>query len=141
MSGVGGKDTKSASIGGDARRPTEIDRRIGRLIRERRQSVQLTIEDLARELSVTPHQLQKYETGENRISASRLVECARALDVHVAWFYQSAGDTGGKATENPTLNEQEQKLLASFRALSPASRRQLSDIAGVLSAPVIAKKR
>jgi transcriptional regulator with XRE-family HTH domain len=138
---VGSKDTKSVSLGSDARRPTDLDRRIGRLIRERRQSMQLTIDDLARELTVTPHQLQKYETGENRISASRLVECARALEVHVAWFYQSVGDTGGKATENQTLNEQEQMLLASFRALTPASRRQLSDIAGVLCAPVVTKKR
>jgi transcriptional regulator with XRE-family HTH domain len=131
----------SASTRADARRPTEIDRRIGRLIRERRQFLQLTIEDLARALSVTSHQLQKYETGENRISASRLVECGRALDVHVAWFYQSISDTRTKAKEGVALNDQEQKLLTTFRALPPGSRRQLSEIAAVLTATGSSKKK
>ena len=44
--------------------------------------------DLARRIGLTFQQIQKYERGVNRISASRLVEIALALKVAPAWFFE-----------------------------------------------------
>ena len=48
--------------------------------------------ELAVALDVAQQQLQKYETGQNRISASRLYEAARILKAPVAWFYEGLDD-------------------------------------------------
>jgi transcriptional regulator with XRE-family HTH domain len=48
--------------------------------------------DLADALDIAQQQLQKYETGQNRISASRLYEAARILKAPVAWFYEGLDD-------------------------------------------------
>lgn len=119
--------------GGASRSPTQLDVRLGRLIRDRRQELGLNQTDLARGLDLAQAQLQKYETGENRISASRLVDIARILKVPVAWFYRALG-VEREANGPPLLavNDQEMLLLRSFRQLSPSARRQLQQIAQVL---------
>jgi transcriptional regulator with XRE-family HTH domain len=90
---------------------------------------------VAAALNVTPHQLQKYETGENRISASRLVDCARSLSVPVAWFYQNitfAKFEIDTAKKNQTLMHDESELLQNYRTLSTEAQHQLSSIAKLL---------
>lgn len=59
--------------------PHPIDLAIGRAIRMRRKAKGMSQERLGEMLGVTFQQVQKYEKGTNRISGSRLVECARAL--------------------------------------------------------------
>ena len=115
------------------RRPTALDRQIGALIRERRAVLAMRQEDLARLLGITPHQLQKYEVGENRIAASRLVECARALAVPVVWFYQTGGP-GQRAPVNAdaSISAEEQELIQSYHNLSPEGRTQLIAFAKVM---------
>jgi transcriptional regulator with XRE-family HTH domain len=56
-------------------------------------------EDLARVLSVTFQQVQKYEKGTNRISAGRLQEIARILTVPIHFFYEDCPETGDAAAE------------------------------------------
>jgi transcriptional regulator with XRE-family HTH domain len=118
------------------RSPTAIDVQIGQLIRQRRLNLNKRLEDLAAALGITPHQLQKYETGENRIAASRLIDCARALGVHVVWFYQAAQMTGqppapGQGGEQ-SLTKDEQRLLDLYRSLSVETREKLMSIASLL---------
>jgi transcriptional regulator with XRE-family HTH domain len=115
-----------------ARAPTATDVHLGQLIRRRRLELNLRQEDVARVLNIVPHQLQKYETGENRITASRLIECARALGVHVAWFYQSVEPGGGHASNGVPLAHDEQELIEIYRDLSADSRMQLLSIARLL---------
>ena len=57
------------------------DRFIGKRIRARRVALDLTLLDLARRLGVTLQQVQKYEAGENRVSAVRLFDICEALGV------------------------------------------------------------
>jgi len=64
----------------------DIDAHVGERIRFRRGLCSLSQEELAAKLGVSPQQLQKYETGINRISASRLFECSQVLDVPVSCF-------------------------------------------------------
>lgn len=64
-----------------------VDGHIGRLIRKRRVALGLTQDDLAVRLKISYQQVQKYETGANRVSAARLFEIAGALEIPVAYFF------------------------------------------------------
>ncbi len=69
-------------------RSRRIDHYVGERIRLRRTELGLTQERLADALDVSYQQVQKYETGANRISAGRIYEIARKLDVEVGYFFQ-----------------------------------------------------
>jgi transcriptional regulator with XRE-family HTH domain len=64
-----------------------IDQHVGERIRSRRAELGLTQEQLAAALNVSYQQIQKYETGANRISAGRIFELARKLEVDLAYFF------------------------------------------------------
>jgi transcriptional regulator with XRE-family HTH domain len=64
-----------------------IDQHVGERIRARRTELGLTQEQLAEALNVSYQQVQKYETGANRISAGRIFELARKLRVDVSYFF------------------------------------------------------
>jgi transcriptional regulator with XRE-family HTH domain len=69
-----------------------VDRSVGRRIRIMRVSRGLSQTALASELGLTFQQLQKYEKGTNRVSASRLHDIARILGVEVKSFFEDAAD-------------------------------------------------
>lgn len=64
-----------------------VDTYIGARVRMRRLMLNMSQEKLSARLGVTFQQIQKYEKGTNRISASRLLELAIALRVPVSFFY------------------------------------------------------
>ena len=65
-----------------------VDDHVGERIRERRTMMGLTQEHLAQALEISYQQVQKYETGANRVSAGRLYEIATRLEVDVAFFFE-----------------------------------------------------
>jgi transcriptional regulator with XRE-family HTH domain len=69
-------------------RTKRIDQHVGERIRLRRAERGLTQEQLAAALDVSYQQIQKYETGANRISAGRLYEISRRLGVDVGYFFE-----------------------------------------------------
>lgn len=69
------------------RRPHPVDIFVGNRLRLGRRMVNVSQEKLAENLGVTFQQVQKYENGTNRISASRLHLAARILDVPVSFFF------------------------------------------------------
>lgn len=69
-----------------------LDEYIGARMRLRRLLLGMSQDTLAEKLSVSFQQVQKYEKGVNRISAARLFELARALDVQVQYFYEGLDD-------------------------------------------------
>ena len=81
----------------EARKTDDIDLLIGKRLRERRMLLAITQENLARRLHLSPQQLQKYETGENRISAARLFKLSKILEVSITWFFAPATNVGGNA--------------------------------------------
>jgi transcriptional regulator with XRE-family HTH domain len=115
-----------------ARTATELDFRIGQLIRQRRLALNMRQEDLAKELNIAPHQLQKYETAENRIAASRLLDCARVLRVPAAWFYQAASADVPDTGKQLSLSDEEQRLLHAYRLLTPEAQKQVAALAEML---------
>lgn len=68
--------------------PHPIDIHVGARVRTRRRLLGITQEKLGEALGLTFQQVQKYERGSNRISASRLYELARILAVPVTYFYE-----------------------------------------------------
>lgn len=64
-----------------------VDLHVGRRITERRLIVGFTQTDLSRAIGVTFQQVQKYERGTNRVSASKLWEIAAALNVPITFFF------------------------------------------------------
>ena len=75
-----------------ARTPNPIDVHVGLQVRLRRKELKISQEKLADSLGLTFQQVQKYERGSNRISASKLYEIARTLKVSIAWFFEGLGD-------------------------------------------------
>ena len=83
--------------GNGARLAKKVDRHVGERVRQRRTLLGLTQEQLATALEISYQQIQKYETGANRISAGRLFEIAQKLDTEVGYFFQGLepdGETG-----------------------------------------------
>ena len=74
-----------------------IDQHVGERIRMRRAELGLTQEQLAQALKVSYQQVQKYETGANRISAGRIYEIARKLGVDIGYFSRAWGSTSRRA--------------------------------------------
>ena len=67
--------------------PDPIDRHVGARLRLRRTSLGLSQTALAQALGLTFPQIQKYERGSNRVSASALFKIGRALNVSIAFFF------------------------------------------------------
>jgi transcriptional regulator with XRE-family HTH domain len=125
------KGTELETPRNQARKATDVDVRIGQLIRERRLELSMTQDELAKSLRIAQTQLQKYEAGGNRISASRLVDLARVLQVAITWFYQWTDPHTANST-TAVRHADEATLIETFRDLTPAGRAQLVSIAEVL---------
>lgn len=82
--------------------PDPVDLHVGARLRRRRIELRVSQDTLGEALGVSFQQVQKYELGANRISASRLVRAAAALDVPPAWFFDDlpALSDGPAGTEN-----------------------------------------
>jgi transcriptional regulator with XRE-family HTH domain len=86
--------------GSRARLAKRVDRHVGERVRQRRALLGLTQEQLAAALEISYQQIQKYETGANRISAGRLFEIAEKLDTSVGFFFEGL-EPNGEAQEMP----------------------------------------
>lgn len=85
--------------------PDPTDVHVGTVIRRRRRYLNISQVALAGKLGVTFQQVQKYERGANRVSASMLLRTARALGVGVAYFYDGLE---GALSEKPPTEEEAQ---------------------------------
>lgn len=70
--------------------PDPIDVAVGRRVQMRRIELGLNQEQLGLSLGISFQQLQKYESGRNRISASRLYSIAKELDVSIDYFFEDS---------------------------------------------------
>lgn len=86
--------------------PNATDLHVGRRMRMRRLMLQMSQEVFATELGVTFQQVQKYEKGVNRVSASRLQQAANILQVPVQFFFEGLPktETGSKGREDTSYS-------------------------------------
>ena len=74
--------------------PNKMDVHVGQRLRVRRALLGLSQEKLAESIGLTFQQIQKYERGTNRVSAGRLFELSKVLDVPVSYFFEQYGQDG-----------------------------------------------
>ncbi|MDA8585246.1 helix-turn-helix domain-containing protein [Rhodobacteraceae bacterium] len=118
-----------------------VDVHVGKRVRHRRWMVGMTQQQLAEKVGIKFQQIQKYETGMNRVSASRLWDIAAALSVPVSFFFEglsedSQADITIEATDVPLdiLKDKEAlELVRSYYAIPETQRRRLFELARVLS--------
>ena len=111
-----------------------VDVHVGKRIRHQRWLIGMTQQQLAEAVGIKFQQIQKYETGMNRVSASRLWDIAAALDVQVGFFFEGfEGAVEGEAPAGDVLADKEAlDLLRAYYAIPEAQRRRLFDLARVL---------
>jgi transcriptional regulator with XRE-family HTH domain len=76
--------------------PDSVDKYVGSRVRMRRLMLDMSQEKLGNELGITFQQVQKYEKGTNRISASRLQAMSHILQVPVPFFFEGAPQIAGR---------------------------------------------
>ncbi|RXT15914.1 MULTISPECIES: helix-turn-helix transcriptional regulator [unclassified Bosea (in: a-proteobacteria)] len=125
--------------------PNPIDRHVGSRVRMQRMLAGISQEKLGEALGLTFQQVQKYEKGTNRISASRLQQIAKMLGVPVAFFFEGAptgevtagGFTDAAATayvaDFLATSEGIQLSKAFVRIKSPRVRRRVIDLVEALA--------
>jgi transcriptional regulator with XRE-family HTH domain len=95
--------------------PHLVDIHVGARIRMRRKSLGLSQTQLADSVGITFQQLQKYERGANRVSASKLYGMAVTLQTSVSWFFQGLTVVDiANATEEQMFEEYRMKGLQRF---------------------------
>ena len=115
-----------------------VDVHVGKRIRHRRWMVGMTQQQLAEQVGIKFQQIQKYETGMNRVSASRLWDISEALSVSVSFFFdglQTGTDdaTKGALPDDILADREALELVRSYYAIPENQRRRLFELARVLS--------
>ncbi len=115
-----------------------VDVHVGKCVRHRWWMVGLTQQQLAEKVGVKFQQIQKYETGANRVSASRLWDISEALSVKVAYFFQGldepeTADIGANVPRDILADKEALELIRSYYNIPENQRRRLFELAQVLS--------
>lgn len=118
-----------------------VDVHVGKRIRHRRWLVGMTQQQLAESVGIKFQQIQKYETGMNRVSASRLWDIATSLSVPVSFFFEGLNedahvietDTPAEIPLDILKDKEALDLIRSYYAIPETQRRRLFELARVLS--------
>ncbi len=116
-----------------------VDVHVGKRVRHRRWLIGMTQQQLAQQVGIKFQQIQKYETGANRISASRLWDIAEALDVPVSFFFEGLEEGQKEKSEKKSVpadlmgDKEALDLVRSYYAIPENQRRRLFELARVLS--------
>ncbi|MGA0596738.1 helix-turn-helix domain-containing protein [Enterovirga sp. CN4-39] len=125
--------------------PNDVDRQVGSRVRMRRMLIGMSQEKLGDALGLTFQQVQKYEKGTNRISASRLQQISQVLGVSIEFLYgnenapsagspQGFSDTPRADYDADLLTSDGLKLLRAYREIKDRKvRRRLVDLAQALA--------
>lgn len=109
------------------RKSSDIDCFIGRRIKLRRVLLDLTQAELADRCFVSPQQIHKYELGLSKLSAARLDQLSRALEVPISWFFDEDPFNPGLPNDLIALltDTHALKLLRLLRELDDRGSREL----------------
>lgn len=116
-----------------------VDVHVGKRVRHRRWMNGTTQQQLAQAVGIKFQQIQKYETGMNRVSASRLWDIAKVLNVPVSFFFEGLDAEPAAVNANSDMpsdiltDKEALELLRSYYAIPENQRRRLFDLARVLS--------
>ncbi len=106
-----------------------VDIHVGAMIRMRRKILGVSQDQLARGLAISFQQVQKYERGDSRVSASRLYEIARHLSVRTSYFFDGLPEPDFEDGKFPrpqlgaSVGPEELSLLAAFGKITSKRMR------------------
>lgn len=115
-------DSKKAQLGWDMKNP--VDLHIGQRVRHRRWLTGMTQQQLADAIGIRFQQIQKYESGANRISAARLWSIARAMGVPVSFFYGGMDNARAEGVEDPMDAKETLELVRAYYGMPDRPRRE-----------------
>jgi len=121
-----------------------VDIHVGKRVRIRRRLLDMSQTDLGDAVGLTFQQIQKYERGANRISASVLFRLSEILDVPVAFFFDDMPDSIAGASSSGTIedapdlavfnsDDAREMVRAYFKIEDPKVRRTMFDLAKSLA--------
>lgn len=110
-----------------------VDQFVGERLRAERLRNGLSQAQLGLGLNVTFQQVQKYERGTNRVSASMLMRAAKVLGVSISDFFPADGERAGRASVAPDAVEGGAELLERYAVMDPAGRAALLQVARELT--------
>jgi transcriptional regulator with XRE-family HTH domain len=112
--------------------PHPVDIHVGARLRLLRKERRISQSVMAERLGLTFQQIQKYERGTNRISASKLFDAAKVLGVFVSDFYLGL-ETEPLDLESNRTSASEADLLRIARRMQPAELEKLVTVAEVMA--------
>ena len=104
--------------------PNPIDIHVGRRIKFARSLSKLSQSDLGEKVGTTFQQIQKYESGINRVSASRLWQMSKVFDVSISFFYKGLENEEKQDNGDLELTARELKIVHDLRQISDNTLRQ-----------------
>lgn len=107
------------------RSATDIDKTVGKNLCKLRLWRGVTQGELGEAVGVTFQQIQKYETGRNRISVSRLWQFSKVLKIPVEVFYD--GVEGAAGCEALKLAPEQVGLMRKYKALTGPQKKSVED--------------
>ena len=113
-----------------------VDVHVGQRVRQRRLLLGMTMRQLSDSVGVKYQQIQKYEYGADRVSASRMWDIATALEVPISFFFEgleSQAEDTGEARGDVLTDKKADELVRAYYAIPEKQRRQFFDLACVLS--------
>ena len=105
-----------------------VDMHVGKRVRLRRTLLGLSQEQLGTELNITFHQVQKYERGANRISASRLWDIGQILDVPINYFFDDMTENTMRSSPRRVSRGSELLDLSDEQIKDPMTRRETLEL-------------
>lgn len=118
-----------------------VDLHVGKRLRHRRWMIGMTQQQLAGAVGIKFQQIQKYESGANRVSASRLWDLSQALSVPVSFFFEGleghgqSTDTGDTLSPDLLADKETLELVRAYYALEEGPRRRLLELTKALTEP------
>ena len=105
-----------------------IDMHVGKRVRLRRTLLGMSQEQLGVTLNLTSQQVQKYESGTNRISASRLWDLSQILDVSIGYFFEEMSSQTKLASPRKANINSKKKLLDQAIERDPMAKRETLEL-------------
>lgn len=105
-------ETNPRSAGCPVAEPDPVDLHVGRVIRDRREARNMTLQQLGAALDLTYQQIQKYEQGLNRVSASKLFQISAVLGTPINAFFEGLNDTFWPEQVDNSANDRAAQAIA-----------------------------
>lgn len=105
-----------------------IDMHVGKRVRLRRTLLGMSQEQLGAELNITFQQVQKYERGANRISASRLWDISQILDVPISYFFDDMSENTMRSSPRWVSRGDVMDAMTSQPLKDPMARRETLEL-------------